>query len=104
MRRSQLLAALLFLFVLTGKSLAAACQVFSAVDQEAESEWVIDLEREQENRENRSVETSPFEEVIERTGFLQYQFFAPSTMDNFPNKSTALADVFIDNITPPPNF
>lgn len=104
MRRSQLLAALLFLFVLTGKSLASTWQLFSAVDQQVESEWVIDLEREQENRENRSVETSPFEEVIERTGFLQYHFFAPRVMDKYSQKPAALTDVFIDNVTPPPNF
>lgn len=71
---------------------------------DAEQEWVLDLEREQDNKENRSAEGNAAEEFFERSGTIQFLHLSisPSTV---PSELTGrLPRVFIDTNTPPPNF
>lgn len=71
---------------------------------ETSSEWLIDLDREQDNRENRSAENNLHEEIFEHSVNIHFQHFAPICKTPAAEPARPLPFVVIDTSTPPPNF
>lgn len=71
---------------------------------DAEQEWVLDLEREQENKENKSAEVNGAEEFFERSSAIQFLHLSVSAGAVPTEPTDRLPCVYIDTNTPPPNF
>lgn len=90
----------LLLAVKTGGDWLQEC--LSSSDKE--QEWVLDLEREQENKETRSAEVNAAEEFFERSGTIQFFHLSFSAMAVPSEPTDRLPRVYMDTNTPPPNF
>ena len=101
--KHTILVASCLLIVLLLRSLAELLPTMD-VDSSTHTGWQMDLDCEQENRENRSAENNLAEELFERTTNISFEHFAPRTSIPVQKGKTRLPLVVIDTNTPPPNF